>query len=402
MVSRTGANAIQAQLVGGFRFTAPPATSGVLKKWRPGHYCAFNRGLSAITPAGYQLRQAIYQAEANIPQVRGYMMYVPWSQFETAFNQYTISPIQQDLNFLAGIGKCLAVEILDDIFSVNSASSILPAYLYTPGQTGYTSAFNPGFYTGSTTLNNVVKGVTRAALWVTAVQQRAAALLAWLASPSGGNLDAHPALESINFDDESTVSAANIVNWSNYPTYSLQGWVNGQIAIASAIGAAFQQTNCTLQYNWMAGASDAVKASIASAMAAQRVGFSGPDTLPHATTTSSVAGSVAGTDGVACYTGEIGGVDYRGKLPAMWQVQSPDYYPYTYGGSGSNPSGLVQNIFAYVNNTLRSTHVFWGRVSPNPVNQADWQSSVLPFIRANPLSNSACPSLYSGCNTAAA
>ena len=73
-------------------------------------------------------------------------------------------------------------------------------------------------------------------------------------------------------------------------------------------------------------------------------------------------------------------------LPGMWQVQTPDIYGGQFNGGNATPAQL----FAWANGTVQQHFMAWARQSTS--NAADWSTSVLPFIDANPLTNTAYPS----------
>lgn len=334
---------------------------------------AFFRGLSV--PSAFSQRKAIYQSIANIPQVMGAMIYLPPQYFYTGYRQYTTSPLDQDLAFLSSIGKYLAVEILTDVFQNNFPSYITPAYWYSSSDPNYSASFAPSYYTGASNPNNPVAGVTRLAEWVPAVTNELLLLQQFLAS----KLDSNPTLEAICTNDETTPSDAGFIpgfGSSVYPTYSSAAWLAGQRALVSGMGAAWKQTNATIQYNWLPTTGPNTFGDFGALIAASQCAFSGPDTLPN------------GTNGTNTYIGaaSYGGKDYRGIVPGMWQVQSPDIQ----GSLGA--SQTPQTVYNFANNTLKSTHMFWAY--QQTTNSADWASSVLPFIKTHPLSNTAYPTGY--------
>jgi hypothetical protein len=419
LVSRTGVNAIQAIADStGTRETAPSQTlSGGEKVWPPltlpgQHYSALSRGLST---APFSQRVLTYQQDIPTsngnahPHLAGYLLYIPISAFFTGYRQYTTAPIAQDLAYLHGLStpRYLAVEIITDIFFNSDQSAILPSYWYSPTDPNWNPQFQTagslsspvqseigGVYTGSTT--GQTPGVTRLMESNTALLAEYALLLNWLASPTGGNLNGHPALAWITANDESLPSdAGNIPNFQSIYGpygYSNTSWTAGQVSLAQTMAAAWTKTVFSVEFNWI-GVALADKVAFGNALVAAGAGFGGPDTLYQ--TTNTVGGvNYNGTDGVCYYTGQFPGSmkllppspGQPSVLPGMWQVQTPDIYGGQFNGGNATPAQL----FAWANGTVQQHFMAWARQSTS--NAADWSTSVLPFIDANPLTNTAYPS----------
>jgi hypothetical protein len=346
-----------------------PSTSPVLpsKKWNPGHYCEFFTGASLNT--GIAGRLSIYTAEAS-SQCKGYVLRIPWAAIETSFGVYDTSWFIQDLTRLESVGKSLGIIILTaEYFNDNTPNGMIPPYIWNTSDPHYSSAYNPGFYTGSPL------GICRAAEYVSAVTDRLIALLAGLAALG---LDSRPGLEFINICDETTPSALGTLSGGPPAGYSNAAWNAQKLRLVQQAGPLFAQTSVTIPFNFLPGYSNSELLTFGQAMLTAKCAFGGPDTLINSPTT-----------GVSVWQGLLaGGANYQGALPMMLQVQSPDIYGGGFNGGTATPAQL----FAYSNGTVHTTHLPWIRQQTS--NPADWASSVLPFINANPLTHTARPSAY--------
>lgn len=92
-----------------------------------------------------------------------------------------------------------------------------------------------------------------------------------------------------------------------------------------------------------------------------------------------------------------GGVDYRGKIPVLWSVEASEM---GYDSVGRDGGYTAQEIYNYVNGKLKASHIFWHRNMSVGTSEQRWDTGILPLINANPKpTNTACPLVYSSCNT---
>jgi hypothetical protein len=82
-----------------------------------------------------------------------------------------------------------------------------------------------------------------------------------------------------------------------------------------------------------------------------------------------------GTEGDRVLMGRAGGVDYRGRLPIAYAVQTP-----ALGGRKGNFS--PEQLFDHAYSTLHANYIFWVRNTGVGGPGQKWGTGILPFIRS--------------------
>ena len=92
--------------------------------------------------------------------------------------------------------------------------------------------------------------------------------------------------------------------------------------------------------------------------------------------------------------GELGGTDFRGKMPLVYSVETSEL-----GLDSIGPDGgyTPYEIYRWANHTQRVTHLFWDRNDYAGTPQQQWPA-ILSFIRSNPLTYTQCPKNVGTCD----
>jgi hypothetical protein len=309
--------------------------------------------------------QAIAMADGNVKGWAGNYM---WNVLEPSKGVYDFSHIDADIAAMAG------KRIIIGIQSINFGKYI-PAYIlndpaYGPSET----AGEYGYW-----MSNWGTPVPMPAKWRPAVMARWIALVQALAARYDGN----PAVEAIIDRDE---TAWQIDSGSDYTVSAFRTQWD---ALASAASAALKRTTFIHQANWITGGDNQTMADFLQDAYVRRTGIGGPDIFGYSQLHSNPAyiASIGITMGAA---GTSPGTDYRGKIPSIHDVQSPELI----GGLGLF---TPQDIFQFANQDLQASHILWNYVGSGTGN---W-SSVQAVIDSNPVTHLSCPTAYAavGCNT---
>lgn len=348
------------------------------RKWNPGHYMAIKRPDCKNNDTARAKRFAYYDKIANNKNIVGIYYYVRWSDVEGATRgDYAAGDayLQKEINKVQSIGKQFWIRF--ENVNYGSGFKYLPAYvLNTPGWT-YLGKNGSGF----ANLSNAG-----------AAQAYRDALLHLI-----NKWNTHPNFEGISILGETAGSVpTNPIDALGNPTtfsWSSYGKNLRDTICVPAMNAA-TQTNLVVNFNWWGGGASALGSYMKTFHAAcPRVGMGGPDILPSYDGVASLSGSLP-TAPYAYYvlTGRVGGVDYRGKFPIAYMVESSEIGAGSIGGKGWTPNQL----FSTGNDSLRNTHFFWIRMdfSSLPLIQ-NWDPAILATIKNNPvLSNTQVPSTY--------
>jgi len=341
----------------------PVAGSSHGVKWHPGHY-VLTPGYMTTTSLGYT--SSTISALASEPNIVGVVHRIYWAALEPTRGNYDFSKLDALLALCQANGKRLIIDVWDRTYGGgSSAEGYLPAYLATePGGEG-------GWFARE-------RGGVMARIWLPAIMDREIALARALAAhvTGGYTLDTHPYVEGFTFTEE---SAADINN-GDPASYSRSALATQLNRLAAALPLAWPHSNVFGGANFLSGEMDAM---VGSAVA-NRAGIAGPDTIP---------GKPTAAQRVFPGQTEAGGtgIDYRGKVPALFMVQRAEI-----GGTKGNFT--PQQIYD-VSLTYGTTHLPW-LMKPSDATTTDWPNEILPFVRAggHPL-NTTCPTRYTSCNT---
>jgi hypothetical protein len=198
------------------------------------------------------------------------------------------------------------------------------------------------------------------------------------------------------FDDEPFFEAVYLIKESSVglrgaeppPDFSMAAYWKNLRRIMAAGGKAFVKTNAVMSLNHAPG-QDAMNAAMQYAYD-QGLGHGDPDTVPK----SCWKGDPYPKKGDVAYAGmkSYGGVrDFRGDMPSLRSAEVSemglklgDCYP--------------SELYDHINNFIQASHMFWSHNTYAGTEGQQWQA-ILEFIKTHPMTNTACPKLYTqGCN----
>lgn len=339
-----------------------PVSSSSGIKWHPGHYMRLSDGDSQSSQFSHIDQIATESA------LRGVALRVYWYELEPSRGVYDFSKVDDYLEKLKKINSAsrrpsglpefrLVLNLHERKFSSASPNGIVPNYILSDG------AYNGGV---AETKNGFV-----ARLWEPAVMDRFIAL--WQAL--GKKYDAEPYLEAMT-TAETTLGFGSVTPPSSY---TKEGMHVQWRRLISAARAAAPRTNIVLNTNSL-GTDEQMQATIDYVMG-QRAAVGGPDILP---------GEILQSQRI--WTGKVGGVDYRGKVAIIHSMDAAGLG----GGQGNyTPKEVVD--FAY--STLKVNYLMWARNTWAGTTAQQWNSGILPVIRAHPTLHSTCPTSYQSCMT---
>jgi hypothetical protein len=295
--------------------SAPPVTTGKSIKFNPGQYIELDPGSGGGGLTGWLTTIASLKGASG---VKGVMLIQSWADLEFAENVYTqgsganaegFAMIDQLLSACKAAGLQFMLGVEDRSFgaahTLSSPSSFgrLPPYFDTlntaTGAPGYIDA--PSGTTWSGSLQMVAK------LWDPAVMNRYIALT----RAYGGRYDANPNFEMWS-TSETAIGAPVGEGGFSYDAYvaQLRAWM-------PAARAAFPTTALRISGNFLDNVGQF--ASLFSTALPNAIGVGGPDVkldLPGNPV-------FPGTSNLI-FNGYEGGTDYRGALPWIAEVQTPD------------------------------------------------------------------------------
>lgn len=342
--------------------TGTPLTGVEQVKWHPQHGMIIN-GFWTASSSGYTASHITdLSSEPNI----GFIVHrIYWVVLEPTQGQYDFSAIETLLTLCASVGKKLIVQLQDRTFSGTSYTIYLPAYLttLTNGEGGIHIKGNGGVV---------------AKYWIPAVMDRYIALLQAMAAHSFGGytLDTHPYLEGITNCESSAPSQPVPSDWTaGGAAAQLKRWMSGAVA-------AFPHMNTFCSLNYLSNQMESLVAYAASV----RCGIGGPDTVPNAPTAAQRVFMGLHEDGSA------GGIDYRGQIPAFFQVQGPEL--------GGKEGTFTMSAIGTAGATYGANFMPWLRTTqaaPKP----NWATDIQPYLHGTPQAlATTCPLTFPACNTA--
>jgi hypothetical protein len=319
-------------------------------KWNPGHYVISDNG------AGLLKRLAYLDEIAEEPSIRGLQVRYYWNELEPRKGEYDFLALDALLDRAESVNKQIILEVWTRSFGGRLKPS--PAYIQT-------EEYGGGDYS---VYNDGTRFATR--VWNPAVMDRLIALYQAL----GERYDSHP-----NFEAIATAETALGGTVTNLPGFSSTAATDQYLRLMQASRAAWPRTIVRLSTNYWPSQSLFVRLHNESLRYQYALG--GPDIIlatPAASTNASQA----------LIVGATGEVDFRGKVPIMFNVES-DLKKY-------EPTGIYDKA-AY---DLKATHISWQRNTWNGGPTQQWQTGVLPFIRSvgGSFPNVNCPeSFVKGC-----
>jgi hypothetical protein len=323
-------------------------------KWNPGHYMLPGLGESQAA----RLKQ--FDQIADEPVIKGAQVRYFWAQLEPKKGVYDFSVIETDLARLRAHGKHLVIVIMDRKFGGSNSKDIVPEYLLTESQYGGGVA-------------KTSKGYS-ARIWDAAVMDREIALYEAL----GRRFDNDPYVEGIT--GEETAMGFGSARPPDFTNAALATQVKRWIV---AVRNAWPHTNVFLYSNFLSGGLESVIAECAR----NRCGAGGPDILPP---------PGKGTEGDKILTGASADVDYRGRMPIAYAVQTPEL-------GGRKGTFTPAQLFDHGYETLGVNYIFWMRNTWEGGAEQKWSTGILPYLRSiDGKIHTECPSgLQNSCKTLA-
>jgi hypothetical protein len=326
-------------------------------KWHPGHY--MNLSISGAQDARPQIDEI-----ANVSSIKGVRLFVYWHEIEKSKGVYDFSKIDMYLNKVKSLPtpKRLIVSIRERRFGGTSKTGIVPNYILTDPLYKGGVAYQPP--------NDCVV----ARLWEPAVMDRLIALYRAL----GTRYNSNPYLEGFHTGETSIGFGSDKSKWPS--GFSTEKVLQQYVRFARSARATMPQTNIFVFTNFIGG--DANMGTLIQAMYESDVGAGGPSTIPNRLLTSQ-----------RVWTG-VTGADYRGLIAIGTGIES-----FVFGGGHGDFTPKQVGDWAY--KTLGVTHLFWIRNTYVSYSSPDqkWYTGILPYLRTNPPTRTACPTGYGSCNT---
>ena len=326
-----------------------PEPSGKGIKWHPGHYMLVHRGDS------HERIMTVYIPElCREGSVRGLQVRLDWYTLESSKGAYTFGQVDDMYNALAACGKRLVVQVRAAGFNTTSTSNIVPDYLLRdPIYNGGLAPTRSGFI---------------AKVWEAPVMDRLIALYQAL----GARYDSKPYFEAIVYTETATSGVES--------GYTADQFVTQLKRAVKGMATAWPTTNVVMFNNFIQGSTQAQRIELFDTLHQNRAGTGGPDVLPPPHE----------PNGEMIYRGLVDGNDRRGKIPALFAVQTPEL-------GGKDGDFLPKQLYDHCVGTNRCSHMFWIRNMDYGSPSQQWPTGILPFLRTNPPTHQTCPASYSAC-----
>jgi hypothetical protein len=214
----------------------------------------------------------------------------------------------------------------------------------------------------------------------------------WEAAPTEAYIDLLNAYAA-EFDDEPYFEGIYLIRetapgWQGRPVapdFSPSAYISNMERIVAAAGAAFEKTNAVQSLNYL-GTQNDVNEHMAYIFS-RGVGHGAPDLLPEK------CADRAPVQSDISYLGLSGGVeDWRGTLPSIRSIEVTQM--------GLNLGDCTPSqLYDYGNHTIKASHILWQRNTFAGTAAQQWPA-ILKFIQTNPVTNTACPKMYTqGCDS---
>lgn len=353
----------------GTRRSAPEPGGSI--RWNPGKYL----GCGQVGRVGSDQVSAMLAEAATIEgvsQIKGYSARFAWALLEPTKGNYDFDAIWDVRDYLASIGKKLILEIWDVKFS-NNPTNYIPSYLSseTDAAGGWT----------------VTSSATKANWYKSSIMDR------WIAL--------HEAIAAEFADDsvlEGLHTSETSFDYSGASGYSFSAERTQLQRFWAALKDAFPNCNVWANINYINGGEANTETMVADVYAAG-IGIGGPDTF-GATATDNYGIASGLTWGQLAYIGKTwngsawvdGGTDYRGLMPAAFQVQEPEMLGYQFTNIGA--PFTIADIYETSNDVLENNHTCWAYTSSDPTYATD---TLLPALSSSSYTTvSGCPAVYDG------
>jgi hypothetical protein len=338
--------------------TTRPDEPLLAKKWEPGNYLLLYAGDSNDLSADAATLTSRCNEVGAESSVSGMMIRVPWDELESTQGNYDFSPIDTLLTCMGGHEKYLWLLILDRYFGAGPTFNCpVPTYVRNLGGTD-----NGCMETNTGSM---------AALHRTAIMDRQIALFDAICEYYEDEPYFH------GFYPEESAPAQGQVGAPGDFTNS--GYVAQLIRRDEATALACVKSLYMSSINFPTN--DTLMIDMVSSAHAAGIGIGGPD----------VWANEAATRAQSVYIGNVGGIDYRGDMPAGWMAQ---------------PEGIDdrtdESIYAVSHDTWQQHFMFWVRKidSVGDGANAQWDDHILPALRLGlyPTVTDCPTNLTNGCN----
>jgi hypothetical protein len=326
-------------------------------KWHPGHYVWLDRSdISNPTTQAKQLAQI--DALARESTIRGVQLLVFWSDLEGDQGDYSqgFAILDKYVAELSRYGKRLMLGVWPGIFGSSCAGLKCDLTRFWP-----TYIVNGSSY-GISELDNS-KGVY-ARVWQQATMDRYIGLYQAL----GNRYDSNPNVEMV-VAGETAVDIKSGVD--DFSTASYEAQLKRFYVAARA---AWPHTQVRLAANYLTP--DSLMEDLYAQCARLNCAIGGPDVIPGRTIQAN-----------QIFSGTIGGIDYRGVLPWIAEIQSPEL-------GGNHGTFTAQQLYTDAMSMQASYYVWYQNGYLGGPAQR-WNTGILPFIRSiNGQTNTTCPSSF--------
>lgn len=314
----------------------PPS---VTIKWHPGHYAL--PGASDSDATKLSLWDDI---DSSGGWQGGHVRYF-WGELESTLGNYNFAKITSDRDRLAshGLKLVIQIQIADFGSGFTTLGRLAPSYL-------------AGSEYGGGAAYLADRRILR--VWDAAVVTRLIALDTALAA---------------QFEDDATVSGFVLAETALGAVQGEPGYTNANFHTQlyrriSAGEVDWPTTPRFVYFNWLLG-TDSDRAALGAYCASHTTGLGGPDIKPPEL-----------FDGMEVYTGAIGGVDYRGVVPACYANQSDSVNGWS-----------ISALYNYALNPLQTNYL---NTFVRPNGAFNTWASIKAFVAANPSMVSTLPSVY--------
>ncbi|MBN1237325.1 MAG: hypothetical protein JXB36_02430 [Gammaproteobacteria bacterium] len=336
--------------------TAPSAPA---TKWHPGHYMQILRGSAHLQQEN---RFPQYDAIADETHLEGVVVPMPWVQLEPARGDYAagIQLVRAELAKLESLAvpKRMFIRMMDSGYLDDCpATSMIPKYVTDLGGTFQTN---------------------KGCMW----RRWDETVMGWyidMLKAYAAALDDEPYFEGIVVLREIPLA------WGGTPPpadYSNQGYREQLDRLMTEAVAAFERSVVVSPASWVASQTETVR---------------------HIEHVHAIGGAVGNMDvcpdcdmwADLAIRGELGGTDFRGRMPLVYSVETSEL-----GLDAVGPDGgyTPYEIHRWANDVQRVTHLFWDRNTYAGTSEQRWPA-ILDFIRSNPLTQTDCPENVVTCET---
>jgi hypothetical protein len=326
-------------------------------KWHPGHYVWLDRS-DIANPATQAKQLAQIGALARESTIRGVQLLVFWSDLEGDQGDYSqgFAILDKYVAELSRYGKRLMLGVWPGIFGSSCAglkcdlTRFWPAYIVNGSNYGISELDNS-------------KGVY-ARVWQQVTMDRYIALYQAL----GDRYDSNPNVEMVVAGETAVDIKSGVDDFSpaSYEAQLKRFYV--------AARAAWPHTQLRLAANYLTP--DSLMEDLYAQCAKVNCVIGGPDVIPGRAIQAN-----------QIFSGAIGGIDYRGVLPWIAEIQSPEL-------GGNHGTFTAEQLYTDAM-TMQASYYVWYQNGYLGGPAQRWNTGILPFIRSiNGQSNNTCPSSF--------